>query len=257
MGTENTPAAIIADTGVFHVNMENIRGKVLQKHGGIDPLPNQMAGIEIKSKGRMTIHLFQQPLGRVVVKGNLRRMNLKGKFDIFPLEFIQNRGPEGNNPIVALLDHLFCGLGERVEKLPDGGTQKSCHNGNAQIVTGRRHLHHKVNGPLSNFFWFASKPGRGKVIQTRVIEIPYTLSCQSSADSPHLQAMAVEDLQPLLAILLAGGRFLDAQYRLAYRDFQPVKSQAACEFTKFLQWQISPLAGRQCNWSIHSSAPFY
>ena len=62
---QDPAVAVERHDGVLHVDVEDPVGELADESGRIDPLPDQVAGIEIEAELRPMVQRFEGPLGRV------------------------------------------------------------------------------------------------------------------------------------------------------------------------------------------------
>src|SRR4051812_10667115 len=90
MARQNPRPTVQRDFGILHVNVIDTIWEIADEFGGINSLPNQVAGIEIESKLFAATKRSDRSFCRVDVERNLGRMNFEGKFDPTLLKHIQN-----------------------------------------------------------------------------------------------------------------------------------------------------------------------
>ena len=105
MAGQNPAAAVERDDRVLDVDVINPIGKGAQKLDRIDPLPEQMAGIEIEAELFAAVERLERSLGGVQVEGDLRRMNFQGEPHAALAEDVQNRIEPLGQQIEAGVDH--------------------------------------------------------------------------------------------------------------------------------------------------------
>ena len=112
MGAQDSISSVQVHGRILDMYMIYPGGKIIEEHGRIHSLPNQMAGVKINTQCLTVFKHFQQFLRAVIVKGDFRRMDLQGKLHAALVKHIEDRGPQLLNLFKSLLYHFLCGLGE-------------------------------------------------------------------------------------------------------------------------------------------------
>src|SRR5581483_1656536 len=102
--------------------MVNSIGKAAQELHGIDPLPVQMARIEIEAELLSAAQGFQGHLRTIEIEGDLAGVDLEGKAHATLLANVQDGIPALSKTAECRLN-LRCGRGRiPCDRGPDGGT---------------------------------------------------------------------------------------------------------------------------------------
>ena len=80
MAGENPARSIQPDDRILHVNVEDPLGKLAKESGRVDPLPDQVAGIEIKAELRPAAKGIQGTFGRIQIEGDFRGVYFQANF---------------------------------------------------------------------------------------------------------------------------------------------------------------------------------
>src|SRR5262245_9963213 len=94
-------------------------GEAANELDGVDPLPNQVAGIEVEAKLLTMPDRFERSFGTVKVEGNFSRVNFQRETDAALGEDVENRIPTIGELLVTVVNHLLRHRRERVEQVPD------------------------------------------------------------------------------------------------------------------------------------------
>src|SRR5580692_803865 len=93
MTRENPRAAVQRYAGVLHVHVVNAVRKEADEFGRIDPLPQQVAGVEVESEFLAAVERLDRALSRIDIECDLGRMNFQREFDPAFLKYVENRIP--------------------------------------------------------------------------------------------------------------------------------------------------------------------
>lgn len=88
-GAENACPVVFLHLYVFHMNMIDSLRKVPDKSNLINALPQQMARIIIQPESRPVFKKFEQSFCRIIVEGDLRRMDLQGECNPAGIKYIK------------------------------------------------------------------------------------------------------------------------------------------------------------------------
>src|SRR5512143_2155169 len=78
---EDAGPAVEGDGHVLHVDVVDAVGEVAEEELRRDPLPDEVAGVEVEAQGEPALEDVEQAAGRVEVEGDLGRMDLEGELD--------------------------------------------------------------------------------------------------------------------------------------------------------------------------------
>ena len=79
MAGQNAAAAVERDDRVLDVDVVNPVGERAHELDRIDPLPEQMAGIEVEAELLALVECLERPLGRVHIEGDFGRMHFQAR----------------------------------------------------------------------------------------------------------------------------------------------------------------------------------
>src|SRR5512143_3870522 len=102
----------------------------------LDPLPDEMARVEVQAEGQAALEDVKKAPRRVEVEGDLGRMDLQGELDALLVELVEDRRPEVEDRLVTGLDHLLGRGREGVPGLPDGRAHEAVDDGAAHRPGG-------------------------------------------------------------------------------------------------------------------------
>jgi hypothetical protein len=82
------------------------------------------------------------------------------------------------------------------------------------------------------------------------------LTNEVGADGKTLQIVFVQNVPAALDIGIAGEGFVNFEMVSPTGKFKPVKTPGARLFCNIFQSKVSPLAGKESDWSAHFNYPF-
>src|SRR5690606_18515966 len=133
---------------VFGVHVEDpVREGVDELHG-VDALPEEVAGVEVKAEGRVVAHGLKGPLCRVEVKGDFGGVHLEGKLDAFFLKDVEDGPPDLSEVVVTLFDVFLAHRREGIDPVPNRGARKAGDDVDTELASGPGGLFHLFDGPL-------------------------------------------------------------------------------------------------------------
>ena len=94
-------------------------GERVDEFDRVDQLVDEMAGVEVKSEGRVEVDCFQRPGGGNQVVGNLGWMHFQAKFDAVLGKDLQDGFPAPGKIRISSIDVLLAGRREEIQVLPD------------------------------------------------------------------------------------------------------------------------------------------
>ena len=170
------------------------------------------------------------------------------------VEHIEDRVPPIREVPVAGLDELFRDRREHRHVLPDRGAGESgdrlyAHPG--CCPGGDLHL---LGGPLPHALGVPVTPDAVRQnVPVSLIDgiVADRLALQMVGDGIDLQSVALQDVEPVLDIVVILGGAPGVQVIAPGGDLQAVVAPLACEPGHLLEGQVSPLAGEQCDGSCH------
>ena len=100
---------VLVDLGVLRMEVEDrmFLAEGPDCGGGVNTLPDQMAGIKVNAQGRALFEDFQQFLCAPVIESDLCRMDLQGNLYAAFVKFVHDRGPQFLHFLIAFFYHLF------------------------------------------------------------------------------------------------------------------------------------------------------
>ena len=91
-------------------------------------------------------------------------MHLEAVFNSILAEDLQDGTPQVIYLLESALDHLFCGLRERVHIFPDGRAHEARHAIGAQLGGSNSRRLHRSDCPSPDAIGIVGQFGRGKVV---------------------------------------------------------------------------------------------
>ena len=187
MGAENTAARIVVHRGVLDMNVIDALREVPNENRGLDSLPHQVTGIEVKAQG-VPLHHVDEFFGGPVIEGDFAGMNLQGELHAGFVEHIPDGIPQPPELLKALLHHFRRGGRKRVPVSPDGRSGESGYHLNP----------HRGGGPGGEFHLFDSPASQVVLLQESFSFLHVGRIFGGSADiemippAGNLQAVAAE-----------------------------------------------------------------
>ena len=126
--------AVERDQGVLHVDVVDPIGKRADELGRIDPLPDQVAGIEVEAELGAVVQRGQRPLGGVDVEGDFRGMDFQGELHVALGKHVEDRVEPLGQQLEAGVDHGRRDGRERVEQVPDARTGEAVDDVQPQLL---------------------------------------------------------------------------------------------------------------------------
>ena len=255
MRTQNAARTVQEGPCVLHVCVNNSIREHVDQPVRLQALPDQVTGIEVESEGRMMVDRFKCMLRGDQVVGNLCWMHFQRKADADIRKDVQNGQPTLCEVVVSRL-HMFrrCWRKE-VQVRPDARTGKAVHNRYAQLRSGPRRVFHGLSCPLTDAFGIAVAPdctGQNGLVPI-VDTIAYRLADQMTRHGPRLEPVVGQQFMATLAVGVVGQRLGHIEMIAPAGQLKPVEAELCSLRGHGLQWQISPLAGEQRDWSGHGA----
>ena len=136
---------------------------------GVDPLPVQVAGVEVEAEVRMIAKGLECAFGGDDVECDFGGMNFEGKFDVAFFEDVEDWFPCLGEECKTVLDHFVGNGGEGIKHVPDGGAGESADDVDAEIFCGAGGILHRFNGPFPLGLSVARALRRGEGIGAGVV----------------------------------------------------------------------------------------
>ena len=242
--------AIAVDLGVFDVDVIDTVGEVARKDGGVHPLPDEVAGIEIEAELRPVVERFQGALGRVEVEGDLRGVDLQGEANAMLAEFVHDGIPTLGEEPIPVGDHLRFGRGERVDQVPDRRAGKPVDDLHAEVLGGLGTGHHLPDAPLTDLLRLIGQLVGGKAVAAGIVRVQHQLALQMHGDGPHVESMLRQD-GPLPGAVGRIGGLLDIEVVTPTGQLEAFVAPAGGLLGQRGQWGVGPLAGKESHGSSH------
>ena len=242
--SEESAASVKRNCGIFHMHMIDSVHKVLKEQMRRNALPDQMAGVEVQTKLRSVRKLLEQPLGRIVIKCDLTRMDLKRKYTIVLHKFIQDRTPQIIDLLESVFDHLFRCLREGVQIFPNRRSHKTSEDLHPKFFRNCRCLFHSADSPCTDLVLLSCQFRRCEIIKSRIIIVAHTLTDHMGGDRLALKVVFFQRILDLLNIGIIFIRPVNIEMVAPAGDLQPVISHLLSSRADLFKRHICPLS---CN----------
>src|SRR5690606_11255327 len=194
MARQDAAAAVERDDRVLDVDVVDAVRELADELDGIDPLPNEMARIEIEAEFLAVADRIEGAAGGVDVEGEFGRVDFEGEADAAFGEDVEDRVPAIGELLEAGFDHRLGHWRERVGEVPDAGAGEAVDDANAELLRGAGGRLHFLGGALVDAIGLAVAPdvGRQDRLMAFVDDVADRLANEVIADRVALQAVAIE-----------------------------------------------------------------
>ena len=214
-----------------------------------------MAGVKVQAQGGTIIQRFQQALGAVIVKGDLRGMHLQRQLHTAFIIDIKDGRPQLLDLLETGLHHFRRGLREGIPHRPDGRAQEAGDHLDIEELCRIGDVLHFLDSPGTDGLRIALAVRGGKVVQAGIPVIAHALADQVRRNRADVHVVLVQGFVDLITIGCVGQHAADIQMRLR-SNFNAVVADFVHGFAQFLQGKIAKLAGADIDGALHCFSSF-
>ena len=219
----------------------------------VDPLPNQMAGVEVESELVAVLQHVQCALGRVQVEGNLGGMHFQGELHAALAKHVEDWVEPLGQKIEAVVDHFRRNWREGIEQRPNARAREAVDHAHAQLLGGPGGVLQLLGGSGIDFLRIAVAPDvwwqDGLVTGVNVVQ--HRLADQMPTDGEHLQIVLFQQFTLLRTVVVLVERLVDLEVIAPAGQLESIVAEAANLPGQLGHGQVGPLAGKQCYGSRH------
>ena len=227
---KDAAAAVERHDRVLHVDVVDAVGECADELDRIDPLPDQVARVEVEAELLAVVQRLQRPLGRVQIEGDLRRMHLQGELHAALAEHVEDRVEPLGQQLEAVVDHLRRDRREGIQQGPDARAGEAVDHADAQLLRGPGGVDHVLGGPGVDLGRVAVAPNvrRQDRLVPRVDVVQHRLADQVVADGEHLQVVLFQQFAFLGAVVVLVEGLIDLEVVAPAGQFRARRSRIRC-----------------------------